>query len=270
MKDIVENRQRLKLRQKMRLAVLALRENGIAWPAYMGLYYLGSSLADFGFGRADALRKAKRLPGLNSAAINKEIWENWDWSARGEEWTPSEGWKESIVRTFIDGKFPNGVAVLEIGPGGGRWTEYLIGKADRFIGIDISEACVNECRRRFAGAEKARFEVGNGRDLSSIPTGSIDRIWSFDVFVHINRLEFESYIKEFHRVLRPGGLGVIHHGSAGGSLGGWRSDMTAELVQELMEAHGLQVESQLRSWIDQGQEYQAGLYSDVITVFRKS
>ena len=60
-----------------------------------------------------------------------------------------------------------------------------------------------ECRNRFPSAE---FEVGNGKDIAMIPSGTVDAIWSFDVFVHINAAEFSSYVEEFRRVLKPGGL----------------------------------------------------------------
>ena len=73
-----------------------------------------------------------------------------------------------------------------------------------------------ECRKRFAAMSNAEFAVGSGCDLKMISSTSIDGIWSFDVFVHINSDEFRSYIREFQRVLRDGGVVVIHHGSVGG------------------------------------------------------
>ncbi len=270
MKDIVENRKRLSGSSKLKLAFLTLRENGLLWFLYMSVYYVGSSLADLGFSAADTLRKKRGLPGLNSLAGNKFIWEHWDWSGRGEEWTPSAAWKTSVVKKFIDPHFSNQDATLEVGPGAGRWSEYLIPKAKTYLGIDLSEACVAECRKRFASCQNARFEVGNGRDLGSVSTGSIDGIFSYDVFVHINGLEFESYVSDFSRVLKHGGVGIIHHGSSGGSGGGHRSDVTTAQVREYILRHGLELVEQIDSWVDQGEQHQAGLYSDVITIFRKA
>jgi len=270
MKDIVENRKRLSLSSKLKLALLAFRENGLLWFLYMSVYYVGSSLSNFGFSGADTLRKKKGLPGLNSLAGNKFIWENWDWSGGGEEWTPSAAWKASVVKNFIDPHFSNRDAILEVGPGAGRWSEYLIPKAGAYLGVDISEACVAECRKRFAASRNARFEVGNGRDLGSVKDGSIDGIFSCDVFVHINGREFESYVSEFSRVLKHGGVGVVHHGSSGGTGGGHRSDVTTAQVREYIARHRLELVEQIDSWMDQGEQHQAGLYSDVITIFRKA
>jgi SAM-dependent methyltransferase len=267
MKDIVENRQRMSLASKIRLAWISMRTNGPLWFCLIGIYYVASALADFGFRRAEHVRKNNDLPGMNSLSANKLIWENWNWNANGDEWTLSPEWKTSVVKTFIDPYFADCGVVLEIGPGAGRWTEYLIARARQLIGIDISRACVAACRNRFPSAT---FEVGNGKDIAGIPPASIDAIWSFDVFVHINGAEFSSYVEEFHRVLKPGGLVVIHHGSIGGSNGGWRSNVTDAMVREFMAANGFHIEKQVHSWLDDGTEYPAGLYSDTITVARSA
>jgi hypothetical protein len=270
MKDIVENRNRITLTSKMRLALIAVRENGLPYLAYLGISYLGDSLSNFGFRRSDELRRAKNLPGMNSRAANRYIWDNWDWSAQGDEWTPSDTWKRSVVKNFIDRYFRGVESIIEIGPGAGRWTEYLVTGTKRLVGIDISQTCVDECRKRFATSPNASFELGNGIDLQSTATASVDRIWSFDVFVHINRAEFASYVSDFARVLRDGGMGAIHHGSFGGSGGGWRSNVTIADVREMMSRNSLEIISQVQSWTDGRDEHQAGLYGDTITVFRKS
>lgn len=270
MKDIVENRNKIGLASKVRLALIAFRENGFLYLFYLGISYLGDNLGEFGFRRSDELRRSKGLPGLNSRAANKYIWDKWDWSAGGDEWTPSDAWKESVVRNFIDPYFNDVESICEIGPGAGRWTEYLLPGTNQYVGIDISETCIAECRKRFSSSPKALFEVGNGIDLQSVATASVARIWSFDVFVHINRAEFASYVSEFARVLQPGGVGVVHHGSFGGSSGGWRSNVTIADVQEMMQENSLQIESQVQSWVDGGDDHNAGLYGDTLTVFRKA
>lgn len=269
MKDIVENRRRMKLSSKAKLGLLSLRENGFRYMAYLGLSYLATSTSHFAFGRADSLRKRYNLPGVNSRSANKLIWEDWDWSQGGDEWTPSSDWKQAVVSKFIDPNFRSSDRVLEIGPGAGRWTEYLIPRVASLIGVDISETCVAECRRKFSGKLNVEFQTGSGRDLAGVPDGSIDRIWSFDVFVHINQTEFSAYAREFARVLKSGGLGIIHHGASGGSGGGWRSDVTTEQASSLLQAAGLIVASQITEWEDAGKTFEAGLYSDVITTFRK-
>jgi SAM-dependent methyltransferase len=268
-RDLIENRTRVGLFSKLRLAVIMVRDNGLLWPSLMGLYYVASAIAESSYARAASLRDKNNLSGLNSSSANKYIWENWNWSGQGEEWTISPEWKKSVVRIFMDKYFTDRSVILEIGPGAGRWTEYLLKKCDQMFAVDISETSVHECERRFSSYPNAKFEVGNGHDLSSISTGSVDAVWSFDVFVHINKPQFRSYVVEFARVLKPGGVGLIQHGSTGGATGGWRSDIRNTDVSDFLESNGLIMESQVQRWDDNGMKFEAGLYQDTITIFHK-
>jgi ubiquinone/menaquinone biosynthesis C-methylase UbiE len=266
MKDIVENRRRITLLRKFRLARLALKENGITWCLLLLIYYAASSVANRAFGAMDGLRKRKNIPGLNSAALNKEIWEAWDWGAGGDEWTHSLEWKQSLIRCVLTAMIPEHSSILEIGPGAGRWTEALLERASSYLGIDISSACVAHCRERFAAEPRARFVVGSGRDLAASPDASVDALWSFDVFVHINRAEVEEYAREFRRVLRPGGIGIIHHGAVGGALGGWRSNLTGAEMASILEQQDLKITKVIDHWTDGTSHYQLE-YGDLLTAF---
>nr|MBP7619396.1 hypothetical protein [Gemmatimonadales bacterium] len=57
-----------------------------------------------------------------TARDNRTWWNTHDWSRLGEEWTPSEEWKKAVVSRYLAPYMPEGVPLLEIGPGGGRWT----------------------------------------------------------------------------------------------------------------------------------------------------
>jgi len=268
MKDIVANRSRISLTDKWRAGLLALRENGLVWCACLGTYYVASAIANRAFSAMDRLRRERNLPGLNSATLNKHIWQSWDWSAQGDEWSQSKEWEESLVRSVLHRYIPNRGRVLEIGPGGGRWTAHLLERAEDYVGVDISATCVAHCQKRFAAASGARFLVGSGRDLTGVDSASIDSIWSFDAFVHINAREVDGYITEFARVLRPGGTAVIHHGAVGGSLGGWRSNLTANSLHEMVRRSGLRIEQVLTSWAGAAGT-QNMTHGDQITVMSK-
>lgn len=269
MKDIVENRSRLSWSRKLRLGAEVVRQNGVLWTSFLGVYYVSSALADRAFAAMDRRRRRLGLPGLNSASLNKLIWESWDWTATGEEWTPSPEWKQSVIDRILRVHMPAGGALVEIGPGGGRWTEDLSRIASRLTAVDISEECLRVCRDRFQDRTNIEYVLTSGSDLPGVPDGGIDGIWSFDVFVHINRAEVAGYIREFARVMKNGAVGVLHHGSNGGGTGGWRSDMTAAGMIEMLKSGGFEVVDQFTSWTDGTHEHQAGLYQDSITVFRK-
>lgn len=269
MKDIVKNRQKLTLAQKARMGLVVLKENGLIWTGLLSGYYLFSSAAEVLFKWMDQRRRKKGLPGINSRTLNYEIWRNWDWSAQGEEWTPSPEWKTSLVAHLVTPHMGTGHRILEIGPGAGRWTEYLQKTASQLVAVDISDRCIELCRERFAQCPNVEFHVNDGTQLPFLADQSVDRVWSFDVFVHINELEAAQYIREIARVLTPGGLGVIHHGKTGGQAGGWRSNLTLEAFNRLLHSAGMEVIEQLESWTDGETRHEVGLYDDVATVFKK-
>jgi ubiquinone/menaquinone biosynthesis C-methylase UbiE len=267
MKDIVENRRRISFAHKLRLARLAIKENGVAWCALLFVYYLSSMAANRAFASMDRLRKTRNVPGLNSPSLNKAIWDSWNWSTAGEEWSVSPTWKQSLTRCVLQKYVPSDSSILEIGPGGGRWTEALLDRARKYSGVDISSACVAHCRSRFAHEPHANFFVGSGSNLAMIATNSIDAIWSFDVFVHINRTEIEGYAKEFLRVLRPGGVAVIHHGTVAGASGGWRSNLTMKDISQIFKKYDLCIARSFSEWTDESETH-ALAYNDQITVLR--
>ncbi len=270
-KDLQENRKRLAINQKLRLLQLSVKENGIFWTGLLGVYYATSAVSEAAFGKMMKMRRERGLPGVNSAEINREIWDNWDWDAAGEEWTPNADWKDSLITHILLPNVPENVDIVEIGPGAGRWTEHLIPRASRFVGIDISRKCVEICSEKFADARHAEFRLGEGHNLPEVGGGSVDVIWSFDVFVHINREQFERYLAEFNRVLKPGGRVIIHHGSEAGVHGGWRSNVTTAWLNEALQTHGFERLDQFQNWEDAhtGKAHEVGLYQDVVTIFAK-
>ena len=268
MKDI-SNRHKISLAEKVGLAKLAYSQNGIRWCLAFGTYYLSSSVAERAFATMHNLRRRHSVPGLNSVELNRAIWKSYDWSAAGEEWTPSEGWKQSVIRRFMDRHLAAATSILEIGPGGGRWTEPLLRRATNYWGVDISPTCVEHCRHRFSGQPNAQFIVGNGANLEAVPTGSVEAIFSFDVFVHINQAEVSSYAAEFARVLKPGGVGIVHHGTVGGARGGSRSNLTQDAMMDILRSRGLPVIESIDEWRDEGAVFDLHAFADRVTVFSK-
>jgi cyclopropane fatty-acyl-phospholipid synthase-like methyltransferase len=161
---------------------------------------------------------------------------------------------------------PEGVTVLEVGPGGGRWTEYLQPRASRLFLADISEKCLSLCRERFHDRDNIEYRFIADDGLAFLDEASIDRIWSYDVFVHINPTDIDAYLGDFRRILKPGGVGVVHH--AGGSYGShasrtefFRSYMDRDFFAHLVRKHGLVL-------VEQNEEL-AHMPGDVISVLRK-
>jgi SAM-dependent methyltransferase len=223
-------------------------------------------------GEAGVLGPAHRAYRAHSPAENRDRWTGWDWSAGGEEWTESPEWKASLVEHVLVPGIPAGGTVLEVGPGAGRWSEHLRERAERLVLVDVTERALDLCRERFGDDPRVSYALSSGSDLPGVDDASVDAVWSFDVFVHVAPLDVAGYLSEIARVLRPGGVAVIHHAGARGRVDaagtrGWRAPMTARLFAVLARERGLEVERQVDSW--DGGRHGIRVYGDVITSLRR-
>jgi ubiquinone/menaquinone biosynthesis C-methylase UbiE len=216
---------------------------------------------------------------FNSRERNAEMWNLHDWSRRGEEWTDNvrdhrgldpETWKQRLVREGLERLMPSSGVILEVGPGGGRWTEYLLPRSRRLILVDVAERCLEICRERFEDDPRLAYvhadaDAAEFIPPASVPDASVDAIWSYDAFVHINPTDTAQYLREFRRILKPGGIAVIHH--VGRTPTEWdyaeafRAQMNAKFFAHLVEEQGLRL-------LEQNTElpHKPG---DVISVFKR-
>lgn len=156
---------------------------------------------------------------MPSVEENQEAWDaSYDWFKQGEEWSSEWGGSESqwygSIYPRIRRHLPAG-RILEIAPGYGRWTNYLKDHCSELVAVDLAETCVRACRQRFIVDEHLTFHVNDGKSLAMIPSNSIDFIFSFDSLVHAECEVIEGYLNESKRILRPDGVGFIHHSNFG-------------------------------------------------------
>ena len=161
----------------------------------------------------------------------------------------------------------NASHALEIGCGGGRWSELLLGICERLILVDISPKAIEVCKSRFAKHNHIEYYVNDGATLGFIADQSIDFIWSFDVFTVVGIHDIESYIKEFSRVMKKGGIGIIQHSGNHGYKYGW-SSFDSKMFLDLLGIYGLSVMNQITSWGD-GHKLEGIHKGTVMTVFTK-
>src|SRR5690348_9561825 len=114
----------------------------------------------------------------NSADDNRGSWTDWDWSRSGEEWTVSEEWKQSLIDDVLCRWIALGSASVEIGPGGGRWSETLASRSSRLVLVDISEVPLDRCRERLRGKTHVEYLLTPGTELTGVEDESIDAVWS--------------------------------------------------------------------------------------------
>jgi ubiquinone/menaquinone biosynthesis C-methylase UbiE len=76
-------------------------------------------------------------------------------------------------------------------------------------------------RKRFPHESKIECHLLDGKGLSHIADHSVDRAFSWGVFVHLQHWDIYNYLKELKRVLKPGGRALIHHPNTFSELG-WK------------------------------------------------
>jgi ubiquinone/menaquinone biosynthesis C-methylase UbiE len=200
---------------------------------------------------------------------NIEMWgRDWPWDRDGDEFhqfatargQDYEDWKAAMVGTFLLPYVASDRAVLEIGCGHGRWSSMLAGKVKKLYLCDIAPSCIEFCRRRFGDA--ATYILSGG-DLGVIPDRSVDVVWCFDVVVHIEPEDVLTYMHEIRRVLRAGGLAVLHHANDD-TKGGRRSKMTVAHTREFASISGLTLVEQTDTW-GPDRQFSVELHGDIIS-----
>ena len=98
---------------------------------------------------------------------------------------------------------------LEIGPGGGRWTRYLLGFKKLYV-VDYHTELLQELKKNF-NKPNMEFIKNNGIDFPGVPEGSIDYLYSFGTFVHLDIPLIEAYLTNMRSILKSDANVVIHY-----------------------------------------------------------
>ena len=94
-------------------------------------------------------------------------------------------------------------SVLDVGCGTGDFAQLFDPARTRYMGIDISEGMIAECRRLFPAHE---FKVGDGDSIDAVDD-SVDLVLSIGVLEYLP--DPVSHLKELARVTKPGGSIVL-------------------------------------------------------------
>jgi len=164
---------------------------------------------------------------LARSEITSKMREEWDQRARENarhyvatgklDWSDEEYFesgRENVSREILtdmgnicQGKDPKEMTVLEIGCGSGRITRALSEVFGQVYAVDISGEMIRQARQSLKDRPNAHVFQNSGADLSVLGDIRVDFAFSFIVFQHIpSRDVIRSYVREVHRLLRPGGL----------------------------------------------------------------
>lgn len=160
---------------------------------------------------------------------NKYLWDKqYEWEDGGDEWSacwggPDMQWYGTILPRIQ--QFVPSAAVLEIAPGFGRWTKYLLSLADRIVLVDLAERCIEYCKTRFKNETHIEYFVNDGTSLDMIEDETLDFVFSYDSLVHAEIDVMQAYIEQLSKKLIANGVAFLHHSNIGEY-----QNMTSELV----------------------------------------
>jgi ubiquinone/menaquinone biosynthesis C-methylase UbiE len=139
-----------------------------------------------------------------------------DDSKRGGKWDVCEFFETG--RREIDGTFekltalnltPPGGKALDFGCGVGRLTQALSIRFSEVHGVDISPSMISAAKEFAKESPGCQFHVSASDRLDLFADESFDFVYSNIALQHIEPRYSKSYIKEFIRVLNPGGVSVF-------------------------------------------------------------
>ena len=112
-----------------------------------------------------------------------------------------------LTEAAAAGVTPAPRAALDFGCGIGRLTWALGEHFDSVIGLDVAASMVHRARQLHAGRPSCSFVQQHESDLRQYPDATFDCVVCLLVLQHLaSRPAIVTYLREFVRVLRPGGL----------------------------------------------------------------
>jgi SAM-dependent methyltransferase len=107
-------------------------------------------------------------------------------------------------------------SALDFGCGVGRLSQALAAHFEKVVGIDIAAAMIARANEFNRFGDRVQYVVNVADDLALFETGRFDFVYSNITLQHIPPDSSANYIREFFRVLKPGGAAVfqVHSGRA--------------------------------------------------------
>jgi SAM-dependent methyltransferase len=129
------------------------------------------------------------------------------------------------------GHVPQRREALDFGCGVGRLTRPLLAHFDSVTGVDVSAPMLEEARTLTEDTERCRY-VLNLEERLPFNAEAFDFVFSLIVLQHMPTRIASHYVREFLRVLRPGGVAVFQLPAH--SLSGSRSQ--SRLIRRTMDS----------------------------------
>jgi hypothetical protein len=90
-------------------------------------------------------------------------------------------------------------SAIEIGPGGGRWTRYLL--SFRYLyAVDYHQELLDELQKNYK-TPNLKIIKNSGHDFPGVPVNSVEYVFSFGVFVHLEQDTIKGYLQSLYTVV---------------------------------------------------------------------
>jgi ubiquinone/menaquinone biosynthesis C-methylase UbiE len=138
-------------------------------------------------------------------------------------------------QSLFDAYLRPGMAILDLGVGGGRTTPYLSSIAQRYVGVDYASEMIAACRKKFPHLE---FEVGNAADLSKFSSSGFDAVvMAFNGIDYVipDESRFRA-LRGISRVLKPDGILIFssHNPRSIWVRVSWNPERVRELAERMV------------------------------------
>src|SRR3989339_2275930 len=111
--------------------------------------------------------------------------------------------KEFAYKYLFDSINMNQYYCLDAMCGGGEWSEYMLGRGAKVVGLDVSDECCKIYKQRFSDCEVHNRSIID----SGFPDNTFDLV-ATDSLHHVQP-NVENAIDEIYRILKPGGYFIF-------------------------------------------------------------
>lgn len=143
--------------------------------------------------------------------------------------------RDHFLRPYVSPE----TTVVEIGPGGGRWTRYML-DAKQIYAVDYHQELLDELKSNIDSV-KIVFLKNDGDNFPNVPNESVDFVFSFGTFVHLDIDIIDRYLQNIKSLLKPESNVVLQYSDKTKPLAKMNrgfSENDPDQMRNLVQSHG--------------------------------